>query len=210
MIKRIAMGICYIIGAGEADKIELVKNEDDFVICADGGLDIAEKNGIVPDLVVGDFDSLGHIPKGKNVIVHPKEKDETDSLLAVNCGLEHGYKKFIMYGMLGGRLDHTYANFQLLAYLCEKEAQGVLIGCGNKITAVKNSRIDFDESQTGTVSVFSFTPQSKGVHIKGLKYEVNDYTMTSAFPIGVSNEFIGKKAFVSVSDGILIVMYDYR
>ncbi len=204
------MGICYIIGAGEADKIELVKNEDDFVICADGGLDTAEKNGIAPDLVVGDFDSLGHIPKGKNVIVHPKEKDETDSLLAVNCGLERGYKKFIMYGMLGGRLDHTYANFQLLAYLCEKEAHGVLIGCGNKITAVKNSRIDFDKAQTGTVSVFSFTPQSKGVQIKGLKYEVSDYTMTSVFPIGVSNEFIGKEALVSVSDGILIVMYDYR
>ncbi|MCM1363740.1 MAG: thiamine diphosphokinase [Faecalibacterium sp.] len=204
------MGICYIIGAGESDVINIEKRADDFVICADGGADAAERNGITPDLFVGDFDSLGRVPKGENVIVHPTEKDETDSLLAVNCGLERGYKDFIMYGMLGGRLDHTYANIQLLMYLCEKDAIGTLIGCGYKITAIKNSRVDYDETESGMISVFSFIPESRGITISGLKYEVSDFTLKSTFPMAVSNEFLGKKSYIEVKDGALIIMSEIK
>ncbi|MCM1544387.1 MAG: thiamine diphosphokinase [Ruminococcus sp.] len=204
------MNTCYIIGAGEADKIDIKKDETDFIICADGGFAYAEKNSIVPDLMVGDFDSLGRVPNEKNVLVHPAEKDETDSLLAINCGLERGYKNFVMFGMLGGRLDHTYANIQHLVYLCENGASGTLIGCGHKVTAIKNSRLSFDKKESGMISVFSFLPESKGVTLGGLKYLLNDYTMKSALPIGVSNEFLGKDAFVEVRDGVLIIIWENK
>ncbi|MGN1418804.1 MAG: thiamine diphosphokinase [Acutalibacteraceae bacterium] len=204
------MNICYIIGAGTADKVNINMKKGDYLICADAGIKIAQKNNLTPDLLVGDFDSLNFVPKGDNVIVHPTHKDETDSLLAIDCGLEKGYKEFVMFGMLGGRFDHTYANIQLLSYLCEKGAHGTLIGCGYKITAIKNSRIDFDKSEKGMISVFSFVPESRGITISGLEYEVSDFVLRSSYPMGVSNEFVGKEAFVEVKDGTLVIMWENR
>lgn len=200
------MKTCYIIGAGECGKIEIKKGADDIVICADGGLAYAEKYGVKPDLTLGDFDSFGRIPYMENIIVHPTEKDETDTHLAVKCALEKGYKNFVMYAMLGGRLDHTYANTQILSYLSEKDAKAVLIGKDCNVTMVKNGKIEFSKDEKGTISVFSFSPESRGVTIKGLKYEAENITVSSSYPIGVSNEFIGKDAFVSVDDGKLLII----
>ena len=99
---------CYIIGAGTITALPIPN--DAFVICADGGLAAAARFGVTPDLIVGDFDSLGLVPKGENVFVHPSEKDETDSFLALRLGLERGFRRFVFYGCLGGRLDLTLAN----------------------------------------------------------------------------------------------------
>lgn len=203
-------GICYIIGAGEVDKLDFVKNEDDFVICADGGLAYAEKNGIVPDLKVGDFDSFGSIPGGENVIVHPTEKDETDSYLAIQCGIERGYSEFVMYGMLGGRIDHSLANIQLLSYLANENKHGVLVGTNAEIEVIKDAEREFNSDEKGILSVFSFSDVSEGVTISNLKYEVEDVSISSSFPIGVSNEFIGKKGKVSVKNGTLLLIKTFE
>lgn len=202
------MNTCYIIGAGEADKIKIERDESDYIICADGGLRYAEKFSIVPDIVVGDFDSYGTVPEFENIIVHPTQKNETDSHLAINIGLEKGYRRFVMFAMLGGRLDHTYANFQLLSYLCQKGASGVLIGKRENATIIKNASLSFSRNERGMISVFSFSPESRKITIKGLKYEVNDFTMYSSYPRGVSNEFVGKDAFISVEDGELLIILE--
>lgn len=202
------MKTCYIIGAGECGKINLKKQDGDFVVCADGGFAAALRNGIEADLAVGDFDSLGEVPKNIKTIVHPAEKDETDSLLAVDCGLRRGYKRFVMFGMLGGRLDHTFANIQLLSYLCEKGAFGVLLGDGYCAAAVKNSSVCFPERTDGMISVFSLSNESSGVEISGLKYQVKDFSLSSSFPVGVSNEFIGKESKISVKSGTLAVLWE--
>ncbi|MGN1195171.1 MAG: thiamine diphosphokinase [Acutalibacteraceae bacterium] len=143
------MGVCYIIGAGDADKINIKAERGDYVICADGGYGKALSNEIKPDLTVGDFDSYGKIPNEKSIIVHPAEKDDTDSMLAVKCGLERGYRTFIMYGMLGGRLDHTFANIQLLGFICEHGGKGILVGEKYNVTAVKNDKISFKKENEG-------------------------------------------------------------
>ena len=195
---------CYIIGAGEIASLPLLC--DCFVICADGGLRKAEEYGIKPDLIVGDFDSLGTVPNGNNVIVHPIEKDDTDMFLAVRCGIERGFDDFVIYGGLGGRLDHTLANIQLLKYLAENEMSGVLVGDSTWITAIKNGRIDFEESDKGIISVFSLTDKSFGVTIKNFKYETDRVELSSSFPLGVSNEFCGKKGSISVEDGTLLII----
>lgn len=202
------MNTCYIIGAGQADKFEIRADETDFIICADGGLKYAESFNIKPNMVVGDFDSYGSIPEMENIIVHPTEKNETDTHLAINIGLEKGYKNFVLYAMLGGRLDHTYANLQLLSYLCKKEARGVLVSQKLKITMIKDSQIHFSDKEKGVISVFSFSPKSNGITIAGLKYEVEDFTMYSDYPRGVSNEFIGKEALISVENGELLIMWE--
>ena len=198
--------ICYIIAAGEIDKLDFQAASDDLVICADGGLSAAEKAGIQPDLIVGDFDSLGVVPTGSNVVVHPCEKDETDSFLAIECGINRGYKTFVMYGMLGGRIDHSIANIQLLSRLSQSGMNGVLIGKNTIIETLTNSEKTFEENEKGIISIFSLTDFSEGVTLEGLKYELNNARLTSDFPLGISNEFIGKKSRVSVKNGTLLLI----
>ena len=93
------MATCYIYGAmpcGSTEKLE----KGDLLIAADGGY--AYLQGQKPDLVVGDFDSLGYVPEGEQIIRHPVQKDDTDMLLAVREGLKRGYRKFVLYGGIGG------------------------------------------------------------------------------------------------------------
>ena len=105
--------ICYIIGASVTDGMYIDKKDGDFIIAADAGLASLEKLGLVADLAVGDFDSLGCIPDFENKICHPAEKDDIDTALALCEGMKRGYRTFVIYGGLGGRLDHTMANIHL-------------------------------------------------------------------------------------------------
>lgn len=78
---------CYIVGAGDNSGTDFLKTENDFVIAADGGLFALQKRNIRPDMIMGDFDSLGYVPKGDNVIRHEVMKNDTDMMLAVKrCG----------------------------------------------------------------------------------------------------------------------------
>ncbi len=200
------MKTCYIIAAGESGKIEIEKGKNDYVICADAGYLKAIECGITPDLVVGDFDSLGRIPELENIDVHPAEKDETDTFLALTCGMERGYGNFMIFGALGGRLDHTFANLQLLKYLCEKNVSCTLVSERETVTAIKNSSFSFPEGERGTVSVFSLSDESKGVFERGFKYTLENAVLTSSFPLGVSNELTGEGGEISVSDGVLMII----
>jgi len=199
--------VCYIVGAGSFDNTVFNVQKDDCVIAADGGYKYLEKLNINPDLLLGDFDSLDEIPIHPNIIKHPKQKDDTDMMLAVKTGLELGYKCFVIYGGLGGRLDHTMANIQTITHLSRQGAKAYLVGEGIVITAVTNGKIEFDSSKNGVVSIFCNGSYAKGVYLKNLKYELNNATLTSDIPIGVSNEFIGKDSTVTVNDGTLVVMW---
>jgi thiamine pyrophosphokinase len=203
--KRIS--ICHIVGAGRFDEAELFRNEQDYVIAADGGYSHLEKLGIKPDLLLGDFDSLEHLPDFGNIIRLPMEKDDTDMFSAVKTGLSLGYRTFVLYGGVGGRLDHTLANIQTVAYLSTVGAAGYLVGEGRIITAVTDSELFFDGEQSGIISVFCHGSEAQGVDLKGLKYPLKDALLTSTMPLGVSNEFTGKPSSVSVKKGTLIVIW---
>ena len=127
---------CCVVGAMEPG--EIVLPEGALVIAADGGLAHLERRGLTADLIVGDFDSLGWVPEGPKVIRHPVEKDDTDMMLAVRTGLARGCRDFLLYGGLGGRLDHAYANLQTLVWLAEHGARGRLLGPGMTAAAVRN------------------------------------------------------------------------
>lgn len=200
------MKTCYIIAAGECEKISLEKKQGDFVICADAGYRKAIENNIIPDLVVGDFDSLGEIPKLESIEVHPSQKDETDTFLALTRGMERGYENFVVFGALGGRLDHTFANLQLLKYLCERNVRCTLVSLLETVTAIKDSSFTFLKGETGTVSVFSLSDESKGVCERGFKYPLENAVLTSSFPLGVSNELLGTGAEISVESGVLMIV----
>lgn len=201
--------LCFIIGAMEPGKIPSPE-EGDLLLAADGGLTHLERRGLTPHLIVGDFDSLGRVPEGNNIIRHPVEKDDTDTMLAIKTGLERGYRDFVLYGCLGGRLDHAYANLQALVFLARRGAAGWLLGGGLAVTAVRNGRLDFGADHEGVISVFCPDGEARGVTLTGLHYPLQDAVLTSAFPLGVSNRFTGEAASVSVEDGTLLVMWDIK
>lgn len=201
------MDQCVIFCAGGFEKLARPLDRSDYLLAADGGLAHLEKLGLKPDGIIGDFDSLGYIPEGAQVF--PVEKDDTDSMLAVRKGLELGYRKFELYGALDGpRLDHTIANLQTLLFLASHGARGHLIGLHHVITVVRNGGIVFSPTAEGIVSVFCLGQEARGVTIRGLQYEMEQGTLRSDFPLGVSNHFVGRQARIRVEDGTLLVLYD--
>lgn len=202
------MSCCCVIGACEPGPIYIPKNKKTLLIAADGGLRYLDEQKIVPDLVVGDFDSLGHVPEGENIFCHPVEKDDTDTMLAVKQGLARGCDTFLFYGCTGGRPDHTYANYQTLNYLAANGFRGYLVGDGWVITVIRNDMLYFPEGMNGTVSVFCPEGEASGVTLTGLYYPLEEGTLTGSFPLGVSNHFTGECAAVSVSSGALLVMWE--
>ena len=201
------MGKCIIFCAAAFDAPAQPIGAEDFIIAADGGLRHTDGLGIRPDVILGDFDSLGYTPAGANVF--PVEKDDTDAMLAVRVGLERGFRHFLLYGSLDGpRLDHTVANFQTLQYLADRGAEAYLIGNDYMVTVVKNGCLRFPENSRGILSVFCMGADARGVSIGGMQYELKDGTLTAGFPLGVSNHFIGKEGSVSVEQGSLLILWD--
>ena len=197
---------CFIAGAGEyCGFYEPVHS--DYVIAADAGYAALTAHGITPDLVVGDFDSLGGVPEHPNIVQTPVEKDDTDMMTAVRQGLSQGCKVFVIDGGLGGRVDHIAANLQTLAFIAKMNARGCLLGREMSATAITNGRIDFTADAIGRLSVFCLGEKAKGVTLTGLKYPLNNATLTCDFPLGVSNEFTGLPSTVSVCEGTLIIMW---
>ena len=197
---------CIIFCAGEFTELIWTISADDIVIAADGGLAHLEQLPIVPDIILGDFDSLGYVPEGAEV--YPAEKDDTDSMLAIKKGLELGCDTFYIYGALEGkRVDHTMANFQALQYLAERGVRGYLVGRRQIATAIHNDSLQIPPYFIDYLSVFCMGKDATGVNIRGARYELENATLTSGFPLGVSNRFIQKKVTVSVEDGTLLLMW---
>ena len=202
------MKTCYIFGAAACNLSSFSKESDDLVIAADGGYATLKKLNIKPDLVVGDFDSLGTVPKDESVIKHPIKKNDTDTLLAVKIGLEKGFKKFVIYGAVGGRLDHTIASLQTAAFIAENGGRAYICDSTHTITVIKNSSISFKKKSSGIISLFALSGIAEGVTIDGLLYTLNDARLTPDFPLGVSNEFIDKESTISVKDGVLTIIFE--
>ena len=203
------MGKCIIFCAASFDGLAQPIGQDDYILAADGGLNHLTALSLVPDGILGDFDSLGYIPQG--AAVFPVEKDDTDAMLAVRQGLQLGYREFVIYGGLDGqRLDHTVANYQTLQFLAENGAVGYLVGKEYIVTVVRNETIRFPAVKEGILSLFCLGPDARGVTIRGLQYPLENGTLTSGFPLGVSNHFVGSAAEIAVKDGSLLCMWDRK
>lgn len=204
------MGICYIVGAGEFGDGLFSPLDGDLVIACDGGYDHCLKRGIKMDLVVGDFDSLTYLPEHPEVVKLMPEKDDTDTGWAVGEGFRRGYREFVIYGGTGGRISHTIANIQLLTDLAGKGAHGTLIGEHSWYRVICNEEITFGAEEKGFLSVFCLGDKAEGVFEKGLKYELTDAVLKKEYPVGVSNELIGRESKISVRNGTLLLIWEAR
>lgn len=200
--------ICYIFAAMDPGAVKLDKRFGDLLIAADRGYAYLQDAGLTPDLVVGDFDSLGAPPQAQCVLCFPPEKDYTDLDLAIREGKRRGYRVFCIYGALGGRLDHTVANLQLIAALAQEGMRGYLLGGGQAVTVLSENRLHFAPRSGGYFSAFAFGASASGVYEQGLKYALSDARLEVSFPLGVSNEFCGDEACVSVREGKLLLIWD--
>ncbi len=201
------MDCCYVFGAGPMEGDLPQPGPEDFVIAADGGLLYLNERQIVPDLIVGDLDSAKVVPLADNVIRLPEEKDDTDMLAALKEGLARGCKEFHILGGAGGRLDHTLANLQCLAYLETLGVYGYLYDNNTVVTMLSQGSLFFPSMEEGVLSIFAFSEEVTGVYERGLKYTLENATVRNTFPIGVSNAFVGEEAIVSAGKGLLLVIY---
>lgn len=203
------MGKCIIFGAAAFDSPLLPLENNDLVIAADGGVVHCAQIGRKPDVILGDFDSLGYVPAEAQVF--PVEKDDTDVMLAIRHGLRAGFREFLIYGgMEGKRLDHTVANLQALSYLRAEGARGYLIGKDYIATVISGETARFSSEATGILSVFCLGTDALGVTVRGLQYCLENGALTADFPLGVSNHFIGKEAEITVKSGKLLLMWDAK
>ncbi|MDR1638506.1 MAG: thiamine diphosphokinase [Clostridiales bacterium] len=201
------MRCCYAFGAGELFFCPPLPSEGDLVIAADGGYRHLADLGIKPDLVIGDFDSSICPGQGDwELVVLPAEKDQTDMAAAVQIGYDRGYRLFRLFGGTGGRVDHTAANVQLLAWLARRNARGFLHFQNQVAFALKDGEICFDASQKGYISVFAYSGDAVGVTLEGLKYPLDNYTLHDDVSLGVSNEFTGKPSRISVRKGLVMIV----
>ncbi len=197
---------CYIYGAGAYDPNYPTPHPRELVIGADGGYKTLKERGITPDVIVGDFDSLGYIPDEDAVMVLPKEKDVTDLWAAVEVGIKRKCNTFVLLCATGGRPDHTYANYQLLYHLAKEGFTGYLMGDGYTATVlIGGSRVSV---RSPGFSLFAPVGVAEGVEIQNAKYPLTDATLTPDFPLGVSNETVGGEATISLKSGALLVMWE--
>ena len=203
------MGKCLIFCAAEFDALAAPIGEADYLLAADGGLLHLQKLNLTPHGIIGDFDSLGYIPTGAQVF--PVEKDDTDAMLAARKGLELGFREFLFYGSLDGkRLDHTIATFQTLQFLHDRGATGYLIGKDYIVTVAGEETLEFPAASTGILSLFCLGPDAEGITLENLHYPLNNDKLTSGFPLGVSNHFIGKSARITVKKGSILALWDRK
>lgn len=178
----------------------------DAVIAVDGGFASLAAVGCAPDLAIGDFDSLGYVPEGMEVLAFPPEKDASDMELALGEAVARGADAVEVYGALGGRLDHTLANLQLLASFAERGLTVTAVGERERIAfLVGPGELCLPALPCGIVSVFSLTDVSTGVVEEGLKYGLDGVALTNRTSWGLSNELIGTPAHIALESGTLAV-----
>lgn len=198
---------CFVYGAGTFYGWQERPRAGDLQIAADAGLRLCRREGIVPDLVIGDFDSMPAEDAPEGSVRVPAEKDDTDSMLALREGLRHGCREFHLYGMTGGaRSDHTLAALQSLAFLRRQGARGWLYDHGFVYTAIENETLELTRTRDwGIVSLFSMDGRAERVTLEGLQYPLTDGAIPCDFPLGVSNHFIADRARITVGAGLLLV-----
>jgi len=202
---------CYIICSAPNSDIEPIKaikkNEGDIIVCADGGYEYAQAAGVVPDVVVGDFDSVERgVPEGdfelQKFNVH---KDDTDSKLAVVAGIKHGCTEFEFHAATGGRFDHMFANVLLLLWIEKQGYRASMVDNDARYFFV-DGKYDFPKGGRRTVSLFAIAEAARGITLKGFEYPLNGYDMEMHDSLGISNVIVEENASIELKSGRLFVI----
>lgn len=177
----------------------------DIIIAADGGYLHCDRMGLVPDVILGDFDSAPP-PDRPDIVVYPSHKDDTDCMLALREGIARNASDFLLLGCTGGRLDHTLAAIQSLGWLQEHGARGRILDDSHLLTLLGDG--DSLEVAHGCqyISLLSLSDSCEGVSISGVEYPLHNHTLTGSFPLGISNKIVEHCCQVTLGCGRLLVI----
>ena len=193
----------YTGGAVRTEFITEHPKSDDLTIAADSGYHTARALGERIDLLLGDFDSIGQVPRDEGFEIQqvPAEKDYTDTQLAVEIALERGASEIIIIGGLSGRLDHTLSTLAILEDLQARGVHGRITDGQSRAHFLKSSSTLVARSPYKYLSLVAADEVVKGVDIEGCKYPLKRATLRRRHQFAVSNEITGNVAFIAVKKG---------
>ena len=212
-------GRCVIITSyleGVLSQVYAPKSND-FIIAVDKGLELLTKNHLIPNLIMGDFDSYPDMldkdilaetlkSSGAQIIISEPEKDDTDTMLAIKKGIDLGYRDFLIVGGIGGRLDHTIANLQALSMCVDNGCNAWISDGFNKATITDASFFRLEKDEGFYFSLLPWSDICTGITICNAKYLLENSTLTKNDPVGVSNEFLDGAAEIYMKNGRLLVI----
>lgn len=206
-----------IIAGGQTHEDEKGRRwaqEGDLIVGADGGAGQALAWGLLPDLVIGDMDSLSEedraalAAQGCRFVIHPRAKDETDLELALTYVVQHGAQEIVVLGALGGRLDHTLANILLLTLPVLGSISVRIVQGQSETFLVRSGEVAIVEGQPGDlVSLLPLGGDACGVRTAGLAWALHGDNLRFGFTRGVSNEMTAPEAKIGLAKGNLLVIH---
>ena len=190
---------------------------DALIIAADGGVNYCRRLNLVPDVIIGDMDSLESDPataaafKNTEIIRHPARKDSTDLELAIRLALERGASSLIILGALGGRWDMSLGSLFLLALPELKKIPVKLIDGQQEIVLLSGKKTAVFQGKPGdTLSLIPAGGNVSGITLEGLEYPLAKATLVYGTSQGISNVMQNEKASVSLESGILICVLIHK
>lgn len=179
------------------DRIDFSSHNFDIIVAADSGYVAAEKLGLLPDIIVGDFDSAKFPEIDTEIVAVPAEKDDTDTMLACNIAMNRGADNILILGGTGGRADHFLSNIFLLEVFKDKGVSTSLFDGENRITILKDESTVV-KNTNGYFSLFALPDCI--LTLENCKYPLENYPLTRQNPsFAVSNEVVGDSALITVT-----------
>jgi thiamine pyrophosphokinase len=203
-----------ILSGGTPPPTDLLMKElsdCEYLICADSGADFLFKENIVPDYLMGDFDSINKealefFRKSSTIVEKfPKDKDFTDTKLAFMKALELGASYITFLGCTGTRLDHSIGNIGVLLSCLEKGIAANIIDSNNKIFLTKSKASIFG-NKGDTFSLFAYNETVENLCISGSKFNLNNYRLSIGDGLTISNEFSDEEVNITFTSGTLMVI----
>ena len=204
-----------IIASGNIGDLAMLEEEikeHDYIICADGGVKHIYGMQINIDAVIGDLDSVDESfpeyvsEKNIAIIEFPIEKDETDTELAVDYLIEEGYGYITLVGVIGSRMDHTFANILLLKRLALKNVKGKIID-GNNTIFFANSYIRLKRKKNHYVSIIPISTSGVTVSLKGFYYPLENSHIEYGTTLGISNKIVEDIGEIHISKGEALIFH---
>ena len=191
----------------------ILEKNFNYIIASDKGLEILDRCNIIPNFIIGDFDSINKESLDKylnkanvKVIKLNPEKDYTDTHMALKLAIDLKSTNILIIGAIGTRIDHTISNINILKEALEKNIHSEIIDERNKIKLINKNTIIEKDNNFKYISLLPLTTKVEGVTLKGFKYPLKDAVLEIGQSIGVSNEQIEEIATIDLKSGILILL----
>lgn len=205
---------CVIIAHGSADSGQILKKEcrdADLIICADGGADYAMQSSIVPDILIGDLDSISSdvlsyfTQKDVRIEKYPVEKDYTDTEICIEKAINLGASMICIASGVGGRIDHSLGNIFLLSSMANKGIEGY-IATDHEYVYICRGEISIRGHIGDIISIIPLSSTARGLHTRGLKYSLTDGEIPFGRALGISNLMTSESCAIRISEGEILVI----